>query len=172
MISPRIFPPSGLPGSSGRDAPPGPVPKPRGFFFAIHSQTAQSPRCPDRTVPLWEGYSLLHIFGNAHAQGQDLGLPGSCLQRFSTMPYLFCNLNSVCDYASRNDYSYWLSTNEPMPMMMTPIRGAEIEKYVSKCSVCEAPTRLVAVHSQTMDVPNCPDNWVELWIGYSFVMVG
>ena len=60
------------------------------------------------------------------------GLPGSCLRKFSTMPYLFCNLNSVCDYASRNDYSYWLSTEEAMPVMMTPIRGPEIEKFVSK----------------------------------------
>ena len=62
----------------------------------------------------------------------DLGLPGSCLKKFSTMPYLFCNLNEVCDYASRNDYSYWLSTTEPMPMMMTPIKGPDIEKYISK----------------------------------------
>ena len=119
---------------------------------------------------MWNGYSLLHIFGNAHAQGQDLGQPGSCLRKFSTMPYLFCNLNNVCDYASRNDYSYWLSSPEPMPMMMQPIRGQEIEKYVSKCTVCEAPTRVIAIHSQSMDVPDCPENWHELWIGYSFVM--
>ena len=44
---------------------------------------------------MWEGYSLLHILGNGHSQGQDLGLPGSCLRKFSTMPYLFCNLNEV-----------------------------------------------------------------------------
>ena len=61
-----------------------------------------------------------------------VGLPGSCLKKFSTMPYMFCNLNQVCDYASRNDYSYWLSTTEPMPVMMTPIKGPQIEKYVSK----------------------------------------
>ena len=51
--------------------------------------------------------------------------------------------NNVCDYASRNDYSYWLSTEEPMPVMMTPIRGRDIEKFISKCAVCEAPTRRV-----------------------------
>ena len=44
---------------------------------------------------MWEGYSLLHILGNGHSQGQDLGLPGSCLKKFSTMPYLFCNLNEA-----------------------------------------------------------------------------
>ena len=120
---------------------------------------------------MWEGYSLLHILGNGHSQGQDLGLPGSCLKKFSTMPYLFCNLNNVCDYASRNDYSYWLSTTEPMPMMMTPIKGPDIEKFISKCAVCETPTKTVAMHSQDMNVPECPQNWDYLWEGYSFVMV-
>ena len=60
------------------------------------------------------------------------GAPGSCLRKFSTMPYLFCNLNNVCDYSQRNGYSYWLSTTEPLPMMMTPITGPEIERYISK----------------------------------------
>ena len=87
------------------------------------------------------------------------------------MPYLFCDVNGVCDYASRNDYSYWLSTTAPMPMMMTPIKGPDIEKYISKCSVCETPTKVVALHSQTLNVPECPDNWDYLWEGYSFVMV-
>ena len=22
-----------------------------------------------------------------------------------------------------------------------------------------------------MDIPECPENWIELWIGYSFIMV-
>merc|ERR1711872_776256 len=73
-------------------------------------------------------------------------------------------------YASRNDYSYWLSTTEPMPMMMTPIRGPDIEKYISKCAVCETPTKVLALHSQTMNVPDCPENWDYMWEGYSFVM--
>ena len=55
----------------------------------------QTPLCPRGTALMWEGYSLLHILGNGHSQGQDLGLPGSCLRKFSTMPYLFCNLNEV-----------------------------------------------------------------------------
>ena len=122
----------GLLGLPGKPAPPGPPPKPKGYFMAVHSQTGKYPLCPEGTALLWEGYSLIHIYGNAHAQGQDLGQPGSCLRKFSTMPYLFCNLNEVCDYASRNDYSYWLSTTAPMPMAMTPIRGPEIEKFISK----------------------------------------
>ena len=131
----------GFNGEPGRPAPPPPRPKPRGYYIAVHSQTAKYPVCPEGTAPLWTGYSLLHIYGNARAVGQDLGLPGSCLRRFSTMPYMFCNLNEVCDYASRNDYSYWLSTTEPMPVMMTPIKGPDIEKYISKCTVCETPTK-------------------------------
>jgi len=160
----------GLPGAPGRPAPPGPRPKNKGYSITVHSQTAKYPMCPDGTAPLWTGYSLLHIIGNAHAVGQDLGQPGSCLRRFSTMPYMFCNLNEVCDYANRNDYSYWLSSTEPMPMMMTPIKGPDIEKYISKCAVCETPTKVVALHSQSMNVPDCPENWVYLWQGYSFLM--
>jgi len=161
---------NGQMGLPGNPAPEGPRPKAKGWYLAIHSQTSRHPMCPPGTSLMWEGYSLLHIFGNSHAQGQDLGQPGSCLKKFSTMPYLFCNLNDVCDYASRNDYSYWLSTTEPMPMMMTPIRGPDIEKYISKCAVCETPSKVLALHSQTMNVPECPDNWEYLWQGYSFVM--
>ena len=58
----------------------------------------QSPLCPPGTALMWEGYSLLHILGNGHSQGQDLGLPGSCLRKFSTMPYLFCNLNEASTF--------------------------------------------------------------------------
>merc|ERR1712227_628883 len=75
----------GLPGFDGQPAPDGPRPKPQGFYIAMHSQTAKAPMCPIGTSLMWEGYSLLHVFGNAHAQGQDLGLPGSCLKKFSTM---------------------------------------------------------------------------------------
>lgn len=71
-----------------------------------------------------------------------LGTPGSCLKRFSVMPFMFCNLNNVCNVASRNDYSYWLSTPEPMPMSMAPIVGQDIPKHISRCAVCETPTQV------------------------------
>lgn len=48
------------------------------------------------------------------------------------MPYLFCDFNDVCNYAQRNDYSYWLSTTEPMPSMMTPIPAPEVHRYISR----------------------------------------
>ncbi len=38
--------------------------------------------------------------------------------------------------------------------------------------VCEVDTNVLAVHSQDMNVPDCPNNWDSLWIGYSFLMVG
>ena len=40
-----------------------------------------------------------------------------------------------------------------------------------RCVVCEAPSNVIAVHSQSISVPECPNGWSGLWIGYSFVMV-
>lgn len=97
------------------------------------------------------------------------GLAGSCLARFSTMPFLYCNPGDVCYYASRNDKSYWLSTTAPLPMM--PVAEEEIKPYISRCSVCEAPAVAIAVHSQDVSIPHCPAGWRSLWIGYSFLMV-
>ncbi|KFM82473.1 Collagen alpha-1(IV) chain, partial [Stegodyphus mimosarum] len=119
---------------------------------------------------MWSGYSLLYIQGNERAHGQDLGSPGSCLRKFSTMPFMFCNLNNVCHLASRSDFSYWLSTPETMPMDMAPIIGRNIRRFVSRCSVCESSTQVIAVHSQSTEVPECPDGWAELWDGFSFFM--
>lgn len=110
-------------------------------------------------------------FSIFRAHGQDLGSPGSCLRRFSAMPYMFCNLNNVCNFASRNDYSYWLSTPEPMPMNMQPIVGPTIRQFISRCSVCESSTQVIAIHSQNVAIPDCPNGWDGLWTGYSFFMV-
>lgn len=60
------------------------------------------------------------------------GTAGSCLRRFSTMPFMFCNINNVCNFASRNDYSYWLSTPESMPMSMEPLTGQSIQPFISR----------------------------------------
>lgn len=46
------------------------------------------------------------------------------------MPFLFCDFNNVCNYASRNDKSYWLSTTAPIPMM--PVNEQGIEPYISR----------------------------------------
>lgn len=43
--------------------------------------------------------------------------------------------------------------------------------FLFSCAVCEAPSRLVALHSQSSDIPDCPESWELLWTGYSFLMV-
>lgn len=48
---------------------------------------------------------------------------------------------------------------------------AECLCSTSRCAVCEAPAMVMAVHSQTIQIPPCPSGWSSLWIGYSFVMV-
>lgn len=162
---------AGAKGERGDAAPPPPRAKSRGFIFARHSQNVHIPECPPNTNKLWEGYSLASVIGSSRAVGQDLGLAGSCMLRFSTMPYMFCDINNVCNYAQNNDDSLWLSTPEPMPMAMTPIPAAEVQTYISRCSVCETRTKIIAIHSQSMSIPDCPSGWEELWIGYSYLMV-
>jgi integrin beta 8 len=158
-------------GYRGDAAPPPPPPKSRGFIFTVHSQSVEIPQCPVNTVSLWDGYSLASLIAGGRAVGQDLGIGGSCLRRFTTMPYMLCDLNSVCNYAQNNDDSMWLATSESMPMSMAPIPSKEIEKYISRCSVCETTTRVLAVHSQSMDIPDCPRGWEEMWTGFSYVML-
>ena len=68
-----VLPTTGFPGPAGVPAPPGPPPRSRGFLITRHSQTTEAPRCPAGTVPLWEGFSLLHVLGNGRSQSQDLG---------------------------------------------------------------------------------------------------
>lgn len=133
-----------------------------------HSQTTSIPVCPAGHVRLWDGYSLLYIEGNEKAHNQDLGFAGSCMRMFSTMPFIFCDFNNVCNYASRNDKSYWLSTNAAIPMM--PVTEEGIRPYISRCVVCEAPSNVIAIHSQSLKIPECPNGWSGLWIGYSFAM--
>ncbi|XP_013925870.1 PREDICTED: collagen alpha-6(IV) chain-like, partial [Thamnophis sirtalis] len=166
----------GLPGFEGRPGNPGLAGLPGmagrsigvGYTLVKHSQSDQIPPCPVGMNKLWEGYSLLYVEGQEKSHNQDLGFAGSCLARFSTMPFIYCNINEVCYYASRNDKSYWLSTTAPIPMM--PVSSYQIAQYISRCSVCEAPSQAVAVHSQDITIPQCPEGWRSLWIGYSFLM--
>lgn len=43
--------------------------------------------------------------------------------------------------------------------------------FHGRCVVCEVPANVIAVHSQSISIPECPTGWTTLWIGYSFVMV-
>ncbi|OWK12855.1 hypothetical protein Celaphus_00014978 [Cervus elaphus hippelaphus] len=171
----------GIPGMRGPPGPgpPGPVGDPgpigfgpgylSGFLLVLHSQTDGEPTCPTGMPRLWTGYSLLYLEGQEKAHNQDLGLAGSCLPIFSTLPFAYCNIHQVCHYARRNDRSYWLASTAPLPMK--PLSEDEIRPYISRCAVCEAPAQAVAVHSQDQSIPPCPRAWRSLWIGYSFLMV-
>ncbi|KAJ4919730.1 hypothetical protein JOQ06_024426, partial [Pogonophryne albipinna] len=162
----------GFPGNKGPQGLPG-VGGPSyfdSFLIAKHSQNTSIPDCPYGTTFIYSGYSFLFINGNERAHGQDLGTTGSCLPRFSTMPFLFCDTESTCRYASRNDYSYWLSTDAALPANMVSITGDRLASYISRCSVCESTSNVIAVHSQTILIPECPRDWESLWTGYSFVM--
>lgn len=164
----------GFPGQRGEPGPPGPngivgrAATGEGFHVVVHSQAMSIPDCPLNLTRLWTGYSLLYVQGHDNSHGQDLGASGSCMRRFTTMPYLFCNVNDQCHYASRNDYSYWLTTNISMPMM--PVSASAVEPYVSRCAVCETPGPAIATHSQSTEIPNCPAGWQSIWTGYSFLM--
>jgi len=86
------------------------------------------------------------------------------------MPFMFCNINNVCSFAQSTDYSYWLSTPQPMTNMMNPVSGEDIRPYISRCTVCETDSPIMAIHSQTRDIPDCPHGWDQVWIGYSHVL--
>lgn len=111
----------------------------------------------------------MYVDGNDYPANQDLGSPGSCVRKFSTMPVMACGQNNVCNYASRNDRTFWLSTSKEIPMM--PVSEQEMRPYISRCAVCEVPSNVIAVHSQSLQVPECPYGWEGLWIGYTFIMV-
>uniref|UniRef100_A0A3Q1FWS8 Collagen IV NC1 domain-containing protein n=1 Tax=Acanthochromis polyacanthus TaxID=80966 RepID=A0A3Q1FWS8_9TELE len=160
----------GPPGGKGRRGPIGPAGYVDSFMIVRHSQSIRVPVCPYGTSLIYSGYSFLFINGNERAHGQDLGTTGSCLPRFTTMPFLFCDTESTCRFASRNDYSYWLSTDTPMPADMVSITGDRLASYISRCSVCETTSSVIAIHSQTTVIPQCPRSWESLWTGYSFVM--
>lgn len=42
---------------------------------------------------------------------------------------------------------------------------------IYRCVVCETSTRVIALHSQSMSIPDCPGGWEEMWTGYSYLMV-
>lgn len=171
---------AGVPGLDGYPGSPGPkgdqgqpcAPAPdylTGILLVKHSQTPEVPQCQPGHTKLWDGYSLLYVDGNDYAHNQDLGSAGSCVRRFSTLPVLSCGQNNVCNYASRNDKTFWLSTSAPIPMM--PVVEDEMQQYISRCVVCEVPSNVITVHSQSLSIPQCPNGWDSLWIGYSFLMV-
>jgi len=56
-----------------------------------------------------------------------------------------------------------------MTVSMAPVSGNAIRPYISRCVVCETPTQVMSVHSQTVQIPQCPQGWAGMWQGYSFI---
>jgi len=100
-----------------------------------------------------------------------VGSPGSCLRMFNTMPFMFCNINDRCTTASRNDYSYWLSTPEPMTPMMNPVTGSQLREYISRCSVCEAPTQVTSSQHSSITTSTTPGSKIMAPPDPPFVLV-
>jgi integrin beta 8 len=101
---------------------------------------------------------------------QDLGDAGSCVKKFSSLPFLFCNkITGSCKYSTRNDHSVWLSGENRQPL--DAVSNQAIEPFISRCVVCEAPSPHIAVHSQDLTQPYCPTGWTNLWVGYSFMQM-
>ncbi|XP_019628580.1 PREDICTED: collagen alpha-4(IV) chain-like [Branchiostoma belcheri] len=168
----------GPPGTLGPQGPPGAAAGGSGTFHMLtrHSQTTAIPQCPLGSTVMWQGYSLLHGEGNERAHGQDLGAAGSCLQRFAPMPFMFCDINFHCHYATRDDKTYWLSTvTNEQDIPDSTVNGAAILPFISRCIVCEVPSTVMAFHSQSAQVPDCPaptpeHSWFSIWEGFSFFM--
>ena len=141
------------------------------FFVVRHSQTQQVPDCPAGHVKLWDGWSMLYVRGNGNGVGQDLGDPGSCPRRFSAMPFMRCHPGGFCQTSVHHDRSYWLATVTEITRPMGAMDPATVTPHVSRCSVCTAPSEVIAVHSQENSVPDCYPGWTSLWVGSSFMQV-
>lgn len=141
-------------------------------FLVRHSQTVLTPECPAGFNTIRTGYSFLMMTGAGTGGGQSLGSPGSCMQHFRPVPFTECVGNGgpsgtgSCDFSTGSDWSYWLSSQT---VDEGRVSGALTEARVSRCAVCEAPVTTMAVHSQTAEVPSCPEGWNSLWSGYSFM---
>lgn len=191
FIGPRGYPgPPGPDGIQGHIGPPGLSSMDHGFLVTRHSQTVEVPLCPLGTTAIYDGYSLLYVQGNERSHGQDLGrsnnptahvcfsflvawpelrisLPtgtaGSCLRKFSPMPFLFCNINNVCNFASRNDYSYWLTSPEPMPMSMAPVTGQSIKPFISRFVLFCDQNRSLSSFARTVRSRVCSSQMCGVW---------
>lgn len=138
-----------------------------------HSQTDVEPGCPNGWLEMYAGYSLVYFESQGYGLAQDLGGVGSCMEKFQVMPFLQCASRNVCRHGQRTDKSFWLTTNSQNDIKaMAPLKTEDdIIPYISKCTVCQGTQYVLARHSYTNEVPQCPSGWESLWSGYSYLMV-
>ena len=86
------------------------------------------------------------------------------------MPFMQCSGQDVCRHGVRTDKSFWLAIDKDAELK--PMNNEqEIQTYISRCSVCMGTSLPIARHSFDENAPVCPDDFYELWQGYSYVMV-
>ena len=142
-----------------------------GFVIVVHSQTATTPSCTNGSL-IYSGYSLLQTTGNGEGAVQDLGRPGSCLQRFSFIPFTQCKTTLSCQVAAHEGVSYWLASREINSLSsVAPIRGDAVRDLIGRCSVCRVLSPGIAVHSFSNSTPSCPTGWYSAYSGYSLLAV-
>jgi len=137
--------------------------------LAVHSRSNEVPDCPDHWRSLWSGYSFILLYENGVNMLQDPGSPGSCMETFSPAPFMTCEKGTQCGQSYRSEKSVWLATNSSVPLELMK-NEEETVKYVSRCNVCIGPSMVQAVHSFSDEVPRCPDTFLPLWTGYSYLM--
>jgi integrin beta 8 len=111
-------------------------------IIAVHSQTDQSPSCPDGYDTMWMGYSFLaHTSQGANGGGQDLASPGSCLEDYRSTPYIECTgARGTCQFFT-NSISVWVRTISSNQQFADPqlqaLKGKLVSRnQVSRCKVC------------------------------------
>lgn len=170
---------TGFPGLSGSPGMPG-LPGQSGTSRAAsllvrHSQSPDVPNCPDGNVRLWNGYSLLEIYHPNINRWRtiDLGSADSCSPFFGNTPLTTCREDGHCAVGTpMTPTKSWLSTTSPKPDGGSlPTANETILDHVSRCVVCEASSMVIAVHSQSTGIPDCPVSWHALWEGYSYAML-
>merc|ERR1712071_77746 len=137
-----------------------------------HSQTTEIPDCPAGFKSLWTGFSLVMLEGNGYSLAQELGSAGSCLEEFQPVPMMQCSGGKVCSHGVRTDKAFYLANEQNPDFAIKPESNLDdLIGYVSRCSVCGGSSKILARHSFTSDVPECPEGFHEIWEGYSYLMV-
>lgn len=128
----------------------------QGFIVTRHSQSTENAKCPTGMTELWKGYSFVSSTDTAQ---QDLGTSGSCLQQFMISPTIRCNGDN-CQLGMNKEKSYWLTTDKKS---RSSFSQSDIKKFVSRCVVCESPTKPIVFHTNSI----CPSGWSTIWTGQS-----
>lgn len=134
----------GLPGKNGRNG------YGHSQLVTVHSHTSHVPACPPNSYLLWDGFGY---YGNNHASSS------SCVPQFGFLR------------SSRNVYSRWKAAvldNKSAVHGDSALEEAAAQKMVSRCSVCEVEGSVLTRHSMTTVLPECPEGWESMWVGFSY----